>query len=93
MKDVKKHFLVARLTDKHRLHDKINKLLNKKNKHFQLKNYYNDEYMKTVNDTLDDFTGGITVEGALKHPLRNNKTLQDEPLKIGKDLADVLAEI
>ena len=24
--------------------------------------------MKSVNDTLDDFTGGITVEGALKHP-------------------------
>ena len=68
----KKHFLVARLTDKHPLHDKINKALNKRNKHFQLKNFYNEKYMKTVNDTLDDFTGGITVEGALKHPLRNN---------------------
>ena len=67
--------------------------LNKKNKHFQLKNFYDDIYMKTVNDTLDDFTGGITVEGALKHPLRNNKTLQDEPLKIGYHLAEVLAEI
>ena len=89
----KKHFLVARLTDKHPLHDKINKKLNKKNKHFQLKNFYDDIYMKTVNDTLDDFTGGITVEGSLKHPLRNNKTLQDEPLKIGYHLAEVLAEI
>ena len=49
--------------------------------------------MKTVYDTLDDFTGGITVEGALKHPLRNNKTLQDEPLRIGYDIAEVLAEI
>ena len=89
----KNHFLVARLTDKHPLHDKINKALNKRNKHFQLKNFYNKEYMKSVNDTLDDFTGGITVEGALKHPLRNNKTLQDEPLKIGYDIAEVLAEI
>ena len=89
----KKHFLVARLTDKHPLHDKINKALNKRNKHFQLKNFYNEKYMKTVNDTLDDFTGGITVEGALKHPLRNNKTLQDEPLRIGYDIAEVLAEI
>ena len=40
--------------------------------------------MKGARETLDDFTRGITIEGCMKHPLRNNKTLQDEPLKIGK---------
>ena len=49
--------------------------------------------MKEVNDTLDEYTMGITVEGAMKHPLYNHKTIQDEPLKIGKDLADVFTEL
>jgi len=49
--------------------------------------------MKGAKDTLDDYSRGITVEGCMKHPIYNHKTIQDEPLKIGKDLADVLAEI
>ena len=88
----KNHFLVE-LKNKHPLFDKINKNLNKKNKHFQLENYYKGAYMKEVNDTLDEYTNGITVEGAMKHPLYNHKTIQDEPLKIGKNLADILLEL
>jgi hypothetical protein len=33
------------------------------------------------------------MEGCMKHPLYKHKTLQDEPLKIGKDLLDTLVEI
>jgi len=29
----------------------------------------------------------------MKHPIYNHKTIQDEPLKIGKDLLDTLAEL
>ena len=29
----------------------------------------------------------------MKHPIYNHKTLQDEPIKIGRDLLDVLSEI
>ena len=89
----KKHFLVHSHGCKPPYFDKINKLLNKKNKHFQIENYYDDVYMKGAKDTLDDYSRGITVEGCMKHPIYNHKTIQDEPLKIGKDLADVLAEI
>jgi len=88
----KKHFLVE-LKNKHPLFDKINKKLNKKNKHFQIENYYKGAYMKEVNDTLDEYTTGITVEGSMKHPLYNHKTIQDEPLKIGKTIADILIEL
>lgn len=73
--------------------DSINKMLHKKNNHFQLKNYYNDMYMKGAKDTLDDFTRGITMEGCMKHPIYNHKTIQDEPLKLGKDLANTLLEL
>ena len=89
----KKHFLVHSHGCKPPYFDKINQLLNKKNKHFQIENYYDDVYMKGAKDTLDDYSRGITVEGCMKHPIYNHKTIQDEPLKIGKDLADVLAEI
>ena len=49
--------------------------------------------MKGAKDTLDDYTKGITIEGAMKHPLFSHKTLQDEPLKIGKELADIFVEL
>lgn len=88
----KNHFLVE-LTNKHPVFDIFNKKLNQKNKHFQLDNYYKGSYMKEVNDTLDEYTMGITVEGAMKHGLFNHKTIQDEPLKIGKDIADIFVEI
>ena len=88
----KNHFLVE-LTNKHPIFDIFNKKLNEKNKHFQLENYYKGSYMKEVNDTLDEYTMGITVEGAMKHKLFNHKTIQDESIKIGKDIADILEEI
>ena len=89
----KNHFLANSYGCKHPLHDIINKKLNKKNKHFQLKNYYSAAYMKGAKDTLDDYTRGITMEGCMKHPLYDHKTVQDEPLKIGKDLLDTLIEL
>ena len=49
--------------------------------------------MKHVKDTLDEYTMGITVECATKHKLFNHRTLQQEPIKIGKDLADILYEL
>ena len=89
----KNHFLVRNYYCNHNLFDIINTKLNRKNKHFQLKNFYSAKYMKGPRDTLDDYTRGITVEGCMKHPLYNHKTLQNESLKIGKDLLDVLLEI
>jgi len=89
----KKHFLAHSYNCKHPLHDSINKKLNNKNTHFQLKNYYTAKYMKGATDTLDDYTRGITLEGSMKHPIYKHTTLQDEPLKIGKDLLDTLLEL
>ena len=88
----KNHFLVE-IKSKHPLFDFINKRLNQKNKHFQIENYYKPKYMKHVKDTLDEYTMGITMECATKHGLFNHKTLQQEPIKIGKDLADILYEL
>ena len=88
-----KHFILHSQGCKPPYFDAINKKLNQKNKHFQLKNYYDDAYMKGAKDTLDDYTRGITIEGCMKHPIYNHKTIQDEPLKIGKDLLDTLAEL
>ena len=87
----KNHFFTYGYKNKHPLHNKIIKELIHKNTHFQFKDHYKSEYRKGTNGTaLDDITGGITIEGALKHPIYNYKTLQDEPLHIGKVLADVL---
>ena len=88
-----KHFILHSLGCKPPYFDAINKKLNQKNKHFQLKNYYDDAYMKGAKDTLDDYTRGITIEGCMKHSIYNHKTIQDEPLKIGADLLDTLAEL
>ena len=41
-------------------------------------------------NTLDEYTIGITVEAAMKHTLGNHKTIQDEAIKIGRDLLDSL---
>jgi len=89
----KNHFLVRNYYCNHTLFDVINEKLNKKNKNFQLKNYYSSTYLKGARDTLDDYTRGITIEGCTKHPIYNHKTLQEEPIKIGRDLLDVLSEI
>jgi murein tripeptide amidase MpaA len=87
------HFLVKNYYCNHNLFDIINENLNKKNKRFQIKNYYSSTYLKGARDTLDDYTRGITLEGCMKHPIYDHKTIQEEPLKIGKDLLDVLSEI
>jgi hypothetical protein len=76
---------------KHPRHDEINERLNKKNKNFQLKNYYiKNGHNQTLANTLDEFTTGITVEGAMKHKLGKHKTIQDEAMQIGRDLLDSL---
>ena len=86
----KNHFLVS---SNHPLYQVINKQINKKNRHFQLENYYPAKYMHTMKDTLDDYTSGITVEGAMKHPLFNHKTIQEEPLSIGRSFADIFVNL
>ena len=80
MRDVKNIFLFIVMDVNPPYFDTINKKLNKKNKHCQIENYYDDVYMKGAKDTLDDYTRGITVEGCMKHPIYNHKTIQDEPL-------------
>ena len=45
---------------------------------------------QTLANTLDEFTTGITVEGAMKHKLGKWSTLQDEAKQIGRDLLDSL---
>ena len=44
--------------------------------------------MKGAKDTLDDYSVEVLLwKGCMKHPIYNHKTIQDEPLKIGRDLA------
>ena len=62
-------------------------------RHFITDFEYPGEGSGSEKDTLDDYTRGITMEGCMKHPIHNHKTIQDEPLKIGKDLADVFTEL
>ena len=49
--------------------------------------------MNTMKDTLDTYSNGITVEGAMKHPLYRHKTIQDESIKIGEDMGKVFLQI
>ena len=81
------HFLAHSTIQKHPLHDKINRYLNKKNNNFQIENYYlqnNEE--ESFNNTLDELTFGITLEGAMKHKHDSYNTVQDEAIQIGIDL-------
>ena len=84
------HFLVASYANKNILHNTINKYLNEKNENFREDNFYPEYYMRNAQGSADDFSKGITVEGAMKHKINGN-TIQNEPLEIGKDLANVLA--
>ena len=86
-----RHFLTHSPKKKHSHHDEINKRLHKTNKNFQLEDYYIKNGPKqTFVNTLDKFTGGITVEGAMKHKLGKHTTLQEEAIQIGRDLLDSL---
>ena len=89
----KNHFLTSSYNRKHYLHDTIASYLNNKIANFQIDDYYNHKDSNTIRNTLDDYTQGITIEGAMKHPIFNHKTLQDEPLKIGKTLADIFINL
>ena len=56
-----------------------------------MQNYYvQNNHDMTLANTLDEYTIGITVEAAMKHTLGNHKTIQDEAIKIGRDLLDSL---
>ena len=87
----KNHFLAHNPKKRHPDHEKINKKINKKNQNFQLENYYlkNGHSIKLAN-TLDEYTTGITVEGAMKHKLGKWTTIQEEAIQIGRDLLDSL---
>ena len=86
-----RHFLAHSPKKKHPLHQIINKKLNEKNKKFQMQNYYvQNGHDMTLANTLDEYTIGITVEAAMKHTLGNHNTIQDEAIKIGRDLLDSL---
>ena len=89
----RKHFFTSSHNPKHPWHDKILRALMQKNAQFQFKDHYKPAYIKSMADgemTLDEFSGGITIEGAMKHSLYDHATLQDEPLLIGRELADIL---
>jgi len=88
---VNHHFLAHSPKKKHPLHGKINERLNMKNKNFQLENYYiKNGHAQTLANTLDEYTVGITVEGAMKHKIGKHKTLQEEGIQLGRDLFDSL---
>ena len=91
--EVRNHFLSSSYKNKNPLHNTINRKLNKKHPTFQIKDHYHRKTYNTKSNTLDDYTGGITLEGATKHKLFNHKTLQNEALQIGESLADVLMEL
>lgn len=87
-----RHFFTHSYLHKHPLHDAIlQHLVRQTHGHFQMRDHYPIAYIKASKErTLDAFTRGITVEGAMKHPIYHHKTLQDEPLGLGKALADAL---
>jgi hypothetical protein len=89
---VKKHFLVNPPENQHILHNTINRSINQKDKDFTPKCRYPKTWTTKKMGTADDYWGGITVEGAMKHKLYG-KTLQNEPLNIGKDLVETLLEL
>ena len=89
----KNHFITSSYNRKHYLHDKIGEELNKRIENFQIDDYYKHKHSNMTRNTLDDYTQGITIEGAMKHQIFNHKTLQDEPLLIGKLLVDILLDI
>ena len=87
----KKHFFAHSPKKRHPDHEKINKKINEKNKNFQLENYYiKNGHAMTLANTLDEYTTGITVEGAMKHKLGNWNSLQEEAIQIGRDLLNSL---
>ena len=96
--ETKYHFLsTSSSSNQNKLHKKINHKLNKKmnktKKHFQKKDHYKRKTYNTKRNSLDDYTNGITIEGAMKHKLFNYDTLQKEPLHIGRSLAQTLIEL
>ena len=82
---VKKHFLVNPPENQHILHNTINRSINQKDKDFTPKCRYPKTWTTKKMGTADDYWGGITVEGAMKHKLYGKylktsvKYLADDP--------------
>jgi len=88
-----KHFLTK--GKKTKIYNRFNELLNKYNSNFQLEDYYDLETPNSKpRSTLDRYThNGITLEGALKHKIKNYSSLEKEPLKIGSDIFKVFKQL
>ena len=80
-----KHFITTCMKKQNTVHESFNKLMGKLCPNFQLEDYYKRKGHK-VFGTMDCFDKQktLTIEGAMKHPLYNHKTLQDEGIEIGK---------
>jgi hypothetical protein len=80
-----KHFITTCIEKKNTVRESFNKIMGKFCPNFQLKDYYKRKGHK-VYGTMDCFDKKktLTIEGAMKHPLYEHKTLQDEGIKIGE---------
>lgn len=80
-----KHFITTCIEKKNTVRESFNKIMGKFCPNFQLKDYYKRKGHK-VYGTMDCFDKKktLTIEGAMKHPIYNHKTLQQEGIKIGE---------
>ena len=80
-----KHFITTCIEKKNTVRESFNKIMGKFCPNFQLKDYYKRKGHK-VYGTMDCFDKKktLTIEGAMKHPIYNHKTLQEEGIKIGE---------
>jgi hypothetical protein len=88
-----KHFITTCIKKQNTVHESFNKLMGKLCPNFQLEDYYKRKGHK-VFGTMDCFDKQktLTIEGAMKHPLYNHKTLQDEGIEIGKAIYKTITQ-
>ena len=79
-----KHFITTCIEKKNTVRESFNKIMGKFCPNFQLKDYYKRKGHK--GETMDCFDKKktLTIEGAMKHPIYNHKTIQQEGIKIGE---------
>ena len=80
-----KHFITSCIESKNKVREPFNDTMAKFCPNFQREDYYKRKGHK-VYGTMDCFDKKktLTIEGAMKHPLYEHKTLQDEGIKIGE---------
>ena len=95
------HFITQGSPKPNPIYNLFNKTINNIDKHFQLKDYYEEEEDRGNKNkfgiwgTYDcKWKNGMTIEACMKHPLyKNLNSIEEETIKVGRNICKTIFKI